>query len=188
MKKFSILFVLTFGVVISMVAQNDDWYTVKDMGSGYRVDFPCVADKTSNNISTAKGPVLMESYGCYALMADKGISFMSSYTEYPVEYFPDGLESEAAQDTFFKGSVNGAVTNLNGKLLNEQAITFNGYPGRRIEIEVINQGATYLMTMWSLLVGYEFYIIQTIEESNSSSLETKKQFFDSFELIKIKGD
>ena len=169
-------------------SQSSDWSTVKDLESGYRVDFPGEAEKKSSEVSTEKGPLDMYTYSYLDVGGDSSISFMTSYTRYPTEFFPNGLESIEAQRAFFEGSVNGAVANLNGKLISNESFEFNGYPGRHIKIEVVSQGFRYVMIMWSVLVDYEFYILQAIGEEDYSDNKNVKRFINSFELIKTKGN
>ncbi|MEM9680730.1 MAG: hypothetical protein AAF901_10445 [Bacteroidota bacterium] len=179
--------VVTFMLLpFASVAQENSWVTVKDTDKGYRVDFPQEAKKGSQDVPTAKGVVVMHTYTITSTSLDaKNLLYMSSFSEYPSDFFPNGLDSEDAQNDVLDGAVEGAVTNVKGKLIMNESITFNGYPGRHIKIEV-DQDALYVLTMRNILVDFKMYILQTISLKGSSDNREAKKFFDSFELINVK--
>ncbi|WP_353777596.1 hypothetical protein [Winogradskyella sp. 3972H.M.0a.05] len=178
--------VLFITVSFSSLIGAQDWNTVKNTDFGYRVDFPAYAEKASTDIPTAKGNVVMHTYTCTATSSDSNLMYMSSFTQYPLSFFPEGLDSPEVQNTLLENSINGAVTNVKGTLLSKESIVFNGYPGRFYKIEV-DQGDLYVLSMWSILVDYKLYMIQTIALKDKSDNTNAKRFRDSFELIKVKN-
>ncbi|RNC86290.1 MAG: hypothetical protein ED556_08325 [Winogradskyella sp.] len=181
----NLLFAIAFLLTLSLNAQ--DWVTVKDIDLGYRLDFPTTATKDNKDVPTAKGNVVMHTYTAYPAAGDDNILYMSSFSEYPESFFPEGLKTQEQIDTVLEGAVNGAVTNVNGTLLSKKDIVFNGYPGRHFKIEVDQAGSTYILTMWNILVDYRMYIVQTIALKGSEENDNFKKFLDSFELIKVKN-
>ena len=71
---------------------------------------------------------------------------MTSFTEYPTSFFPEGLDTFKRRTTVLDGCVNGAVTNVKGELLSDTKIVFNGYNGRATKIE-IESGELYVIRM-----------------------------------------
>lgn len=185
MKNLKLYFALVFAaVVFNMNAQ--DWTTVKEVNYGYRADFPGKTQSQTNKVPTEKGEVTMYSHSFSGKESDKNLIYMSTFTEYPLSFFPNGLSSDKAQNTLLDGAVDGAVSNVGGSLISKESIVFNGYPGRYFKIQ-LERGATFIMTMRAVLVGYRFYMIQTIARKGDSDNNEKKRFFDSFELIKVKN-
>lgn len=162
-----------------------DWVTLKDVDLGFRVDFPVEATKSSTDVPTAKGNLTLHNFIAYPSSSDINVMYMSSFSEYPESFFPNGLKTQEQMDSVLEGAVNGAVTNVKGKLLSKETISFNGYPGRFFKIEV-DQGELYVLTMWNILVDYKMYIIQTIAIKGNEDNANAVKFRDSFELIKVK--
>ncbi|WAC02386.1 hypothetical protein N7U66_01250 [Lacinutrix neustonica] len=76
------------------------------------------------------------------------------------------------------GSVDGAVGNVQGKLVYANKTELNGSPGREAKIEV--QGAFMYMNMY--VKNNALYAIQTICLSENDENEDIKKFFSSFKL------
>lgn len=184
MIKKIVLLIAFVGLANTIEAQNKKWVTVKDTELGYRIDFPSTAKKDAVDVPTEKGPVVMNTY-TVSSPGEVNLVYMTSSSEYPESFFPNGLSSAEAQNTVLDNAVNGAVTNVKGRLMFKEDITFNGYRGRLFKIEV-NQGGLYVITMRTVLVGYQLYMMQTISQMKDIDNDRTKQFFDSFELINVK--
>lgn len=109
-----VLSVFCFGV------SAQDWITVKDMDLSYRIDFPQGETKSSQDVPTEKGNVKMILYsGQPASAEDKNVYYATSFSEYPVSFFPNGLNSKTDIDSVLEGAMNGAVSNVKGKLMSK---------------------------------------------------------------------
>ncbi len=168
-------------------AQHEDWVTVKDTVNAYVIAFPETPEKKTQDVSTVKGSIKMDSY-MLSTSNDVNIIYMTSFSEYPKSFFKNGLDTFEAQNKVLSGSVNGAITNTKGKLVSDENITFNGYPGRKVRIEVDNSvtHAVYVIEMKTILAGYNVYLAQTICEKAHVGNARAKKFFDSLELINVK--
>ncbi len=181
MRKYILLFA-AFCLCAQVVAQ--DWKKLKKEDFEFRVEFPVTPESSQQSVPTDIGPQIMDMYsGDMTGSRTTGNLFFSMIrTEYPAEYF------ENADDQFEKerldGAVNGAVTNVNGSLLSQEFVSFNGYPGREIIIGVYNNTSFLHMNVY--LVDNKLYILQVIADDKKKENEERQRFFESFDLIKTR--
>ena len=180
MKKLIYVFIacILFSNIISAQAE-DKWFTIKDTDAAYSIQFPKEPIKGADDVETGNGTVKMNTY-TLQLDNDVNLIYMSSFTKYPDSFFPDRLDSIAKQKEVLENSINGAVTNTNGKLILDESIIFNGYNGKKAKIEV---DGGYIINMQVLLVGVQLYITQIIYSKEDDGNTGARRFFDSFELI-----
>lgn len=185
MKK-NILLLLFFTCNVSvLIAQNNEWVKVKDTVNAYIIEFPSEPEKGSQDVPTVKGTVKMDTYTSQTVNGENKI-YMTSFTKYPKSFFENGLDTFEAQNKVLKSSVDGAVTSTKGRLITDRKITFNGYYGRDVKIEVKSLNITYIIEMRVVLVGYNLYLTQIIYEKMNKGDANAKHFFESFELINVK--
>lgn len=181
-KKVLLLILCLSGSVI-LHAQENDWVTVTIKEQGYQVDFPIQPVEKSNVIPSPIGELTMK----YLLLDNSSnqnadnLVYMSAYTAYPEEMVK--ADDVGFTKNLLDGAVNGAVTNVGGKLISQKEIDFKGYPGREAKIEfqsvmVINQRI--------ILVDNLLYICQTICQMSNDDNQKMKTFFDSFDLTEEK--
>ncbi|PHR74554.1 MAG: hypothetical protein COA67_00320 [Lutibacter sp.] len=182
MKKYILLCLFALCNIYGSIAQNNDWFEIKDKDAAYLIDFPSEPEKGENDVQTDKGTVKMNTYTLQT-SDDVNMIYMSSFTKYPESFFEDGLVSEESQNTVLDNSVNGAVTNTEGELILDKKITFNGYKGRVIKIKL---SGGYIIYMKVLLVDIRLYLAQVIYEEKDDGNENAKRFFESLELINVK--
>jgi hypothetical protein len=99
--------------------------------------------------------------------------------------YPDSLINSAFKDklaNLFRNSIDGAVTNVKGKLLSEKEITLDGYPGREIRINYPEGSALIKMRLY--LVRNKMFILQTISDMKKEENPSVVKFLDSFGLVK----
>lgn len=111
---------------------------------------------------------------------DENLVYMINVTDYPAEAIHSDKKDNLK--TFFDGAVNGAVTNVGGKLISQKEVVFKGYPGREIKVDF--QDGMAIITMRTILVKNRNYIIQTICETAKDGNKSMTKFFDSFKLLK----
>lgn len=181
MKKYIFLLLIIFNVS-ALIAQNIEWVKVKDTVSAYSIEFPTTPKKGVQDVSTNKGTVAMHSYTLQT-QNDENVIYMTSFTTYPESFFKEGLDTFEIQNKVLNNSVDGAVANTKGKLLVDKKITFNGYNGRDVKIEI---SGLYIIRMRTVLVGYKLYLAQVIYDKVHDENENSKRFFESFELINVK--
>lgn len=184
MRRLLITFIFSTFVLIGY-GQESSWSTMKSTEMAFRIDFPQKAKAKSQDVPTAKGDVVMNSFEASSVN-DKNFFYMASFSQYPTSFFPDGVDTFQKQTKMLDGSVNGAVENTKGTLVQDKKIVFNGYNGRRVKIEVPAGDDAYVLSMMIVLVNYKLYISQVISNKGSEENEDTTRFFDSFELINVK--
>lgn len=171
MKKLPLLLLLFISV--STFAQ--EWKKFNSEEFEFVASFPSEPNKTVQKVNTAVGVLDMNIFMVMPLK-DDNVVYSVIRSDYPEEQFSD------PSDTFVKsvldGAVNGAVTNVNGKLLSDTKVTLRGYPGRSIKIE-IPQAYLYVR---AYLVKNTMYIVQVGCAKNKDKNASIDKFFKSFDI------
>jgi hypothetical protein len=81
---------------------------------------------------------------------------------------------------FFRTSIDGAVKNVNGKLISEKVVALDGFPGREVKIDYGNGMAIIFLRMF--LVNNKGYFVQTISQTGKEGNESAARFHKSFKL------
>jgi len=105
---------------------------------------------------------------------------MSAYIDYPDSLFH--IES-ADLNSFYESAINGAVTNVNGKLVYAKDIQLNNMEGREAKINYEVEGESGITMLRVFLAANRMYMIQTITENGKDANASIGRFMDSFELI-----
>ncbi|MEY8870044.1 hypothetical protein [Meridianimaribacter flavus] len=177
MKKLSYLIAICCLLSIQAIAQ--DWQKYKSEDLAFIAYFPETPKRTVQQVETAVGTLDMHMVMCTP-QQDDNVVYSTIKSDYPEEQFIDA--DDKYNTTVLDGAVKGAVSNVNGSLIFDKKITFNGYPGRDVKIE-IQGGFIYIRVV---LVTNSMYISQVIctpENDNNSKIE---RFLDGFEIIKVK--
>lgn len=178
MKKSIFTLFIAVCSVMSMSAQV--WETFKSLDHEFSVLFPEEPTFQVQKVPSAVGELDMNMYMSTASNIDADNMLYSVIrSDYPETMF------ENPSDDFVKsvldGAVNGAVSNVQGRLIFDETISFNNFPGRSIKIET-SMGLLYIN---AYLVNNSMFITQVIctpEKDNNTSI---KRFQESFELIKV---
>jgi hypothetical protein len=155
-----------------------DWVKVET--ADYSVEFPAEPIAEAQHSNSPIGPLVLDIkvYEVVEIEKDDNYVYGIISTEYPEgSVHSDKKESLKA---IFDGAVNGAVENMNGKLLSQKEIEMKGYPGREFRIDFQNGVAT--VTMRAYLVKNKMLILQTICDPKKEGNAASKHFFASFEL------
>ncbi|MCU0348295.1 MAG: hypothetical protein MUC59_15240 [Saprospiraceae bacterium] len=99
-------------------------------------------------------------------------------TEYPAGTAHS--DDKPAHASIFEHAVNGAVTNVDGKLLSNKEVEINGYPGRDFRIDF--QNGLAVIRMKAYLVKNKLFILQTICDPKKEGNISAERFFSSFKL------
>jgi hypothetical protein len=174
MKK--ILIVLTLIVSSTVLAQ--DWTTYENKDFNFSVDLPGEPKMVTQEVPTEVGDLTMNMFMVDASTTEESsdnLIYMVIYTKYPMNQ--DEVD-ESKIETMLDGSVDGAVANVQGKLVYANKVALNGSPGRAAKIEV--QGAFMYMNMY--LKDSALYAVQTICLVENDENDDINKFFDSFKL------
>lgn len=100
-----------------------------------------------------------------------------SYNDYPKD-----IQKKPSKELLDSGR-DGAVENLNGKLLAEADFTFQGYPGREFSI-IAGQGENRIFYLTRVfIVGSRMYQLQVMRLGGEPlDVEEVTKFFAAFEV------
>lgn len=179
MKNLFYVFALFF--VSITVSSQSNWLDFKSVEFAFRAEFPEEPVKSVQKVPTAVGEIDMH---MFMLQSNDGNNVIYSVirSDYPEEQFENA--DEEYNNSVLNGAVNGAVTNVKGKLVFDNNVVFNGYPGRSIKIS-IDQAYIY---MNAYLIENTIYITQVICMKQKDENKDISRFLDSFDIIKVKGN
>ncbi len=169
------VFMLSFG---ALNAQNWEKYKAEDLA--FVAYYPKEPERTVQKVSTAVGELDMHMVMHAPESGDDNAVYSVIRSDYPEDQFTNADDEYNA--TVLDGAVNGAVTNVQGKLVFDNKVKFNGFPGRSIKIE-IQAGYIYIN---AYLVNNSMFITQVICLTANDGNASIERFLNSFELIKTK--
>lgn len=163
-------------------SETDKWFLYEDEKFRYKIEFPKEPSVLSKMVDSDIGNLKMNiaMYDASQKGQDDNMIYMTNVTEYP-----DSLvnsEKTELLDGFFRGAIDGAVANVNGKLLTEEIRNLSEFPGREITVDYAEGIAIIRMRLF--LVHNWTYMIQTITLADKKDNKSILRFMDSFELIK----
>ncbi|TLX77659.1 hypothetical protein E9993_03180 [Labilibacter sediminis] len=180
-KLTKITFIAMLAIGLLSFAKAGKWFQFESSEFGFKIEFPKEPTSNPQVINSAIGELKMNMFMYHASSngKDDNLVYLANYTEYP-----DSLvnsENTETLPTFFRNSIDGAVTNVHGKLLSEKNIAIDEYPGREVRID-FQQGKA-VITMRIFLVKNKMYMLQTITATNKDFNKSITQFMDSFKLL-----
>lgn len=175
----NLFFALTLFITCSSLSIAQDWINYKSEELAFIAEFPETPKKSVQEVQTSVGLIDMHMVMSTPVNDDNGV-YSVIKSDYPKSFFDNATEESNSK--VLDGAVQGAVNNVNGKLLYSNKITFNGFPGRESKIEIT--GAYLYLN--SYLVNNQMYINQVICYADNDNNASIKRFFDSFDIIKVK--
>ncbi len=179
MRKFKTIIIFIIILTFSVGFTNSkDWQLLEL--EDFQIEFPKKTDYQTKIINSPIGNLKMHIY-MYDSSQDKkddNLVYGVMFIEYPDTI----VNSDSKEDLtpLFKNSVDGAVNNVNGKLLSESVIELDGFPGREIKVDFKDGLAIIKMRIY--LVKSKLFIIQTITKTKNYSNKSIDKFMDSFKL------
>lgn len=174
--KTALLYLLCCFSALVLKAQTG-WYTYQNQE--IRIDFPKEPKITSQSVPTAVGDIEMK---IASFDGSKEGDINLAYVLISSIY-PDSVVNSSKKEKlpgFFRSSIDGAVKNVNGKLISEKEIVLDGFPGRELKVDYGNGLAIISMRIY--LVQNRAYFIQTISETGKEGNENALRFQHSFRL------
>ncbi len=147
-----------------------EWATFEPDDGAFSILFPGKPEEQTESVSTAIGDIETQ----FFIAEQKDRAYSVNYADYPREII---IVSDA--EAMLDGAGMGAVSNVDGELLDEKEITLDGYPGREIEIEVKEDDIIVRARFY--LVENRLYVVQAVSKSKASAPDIDK-FLDSFQL------
>jgi len=178
---FLIVTVLTISFVHpGKMTRSNDWVPFED--AGCKMLFPKTPINEAQTVNTAVGELKLYNY-TYEVpdsVKDDNLVYLLSETEFSDSARSNSGNSKEVVDKFFRGAVDGGVSSAHGKLLTEEIIQLDGYPGRKFRADI--QDGVAVMTMKAYLVKNKLYMLQVITESKKDFNKSMDKFMNSFTL------
>jgi hypothetical protein len=181
MKKNTLFLGVLFLAVLSVSFVNtDDWVLFE--AHGCQIYFPKKPADQSQTINSAIGELKLNihMYEVPEDTRDDNKLYGLIETEYPGDKINSDMKDKL--DNIFRNSVDGAVSNVQGKLLTESIIELKGFPGREVRIRV--KDGVGIIRMRSYLVKNRMYVIETVAETKNDANKASDRFMNSFKLMK----
>lgn len=179
-KKATLLIIVLCLVGARSFAQTENWTLFKE--DGFEILFPFQPKPSKQTTNSAIGPLDLNIYMCEipAQTKDENLVYLVMTTLYPDSLVSS--DNKALLPDFFKGAIDGGVKNVNGKLLLEEEIKIQGYPGRRFKIS-FNENKN-IITMYAYLVKNKMFMLEVVAATEKETNQSARRFFESFTLSK----
>jgi hypothetical protein len=160
---------------------SDTWFQLTSIAYKYKIEFPEKPEETPNVLETKIGKLKMNMfvYDASKSKTDENLVYLVNFTEYPDSLINSDMKDK--MPAFFRNSIDGAVTNVHGKLLSEKDIEKRGFPGREIRVDFKDGLAVIKMRIY--LVKNKMYLIEVITETKKDFNKSIDRFMDSFDLL-----
>ena len=147
----------------------------KSEAGRFSVMAPVVLKETTQTQETAAGKVV-----CHLYLGNLGgLGYGVAYSDYPEE----GVR-KSDPEKILDGGRNGAVSNVNGKLVIETKIALEGNPGRELVIDAKDASQGDLTIKARLfLVGNRLYVVMAAAKKGQVGFKEMDQFLQSFKLL-----
>lgn len=134
----------------------------------FTVLLPGKPERQNNSIDTAVGKIDLVMY----MAGSRKAGCVAGYCDYPQQYI-----NSTDPQKLLEGARDGAVANVNGRLVSETQVDFHSKPARQFVIEVPNKA---FVTARVILIGPRLYQLMLIAPTNQGHEEDISRFFDSF--------
>lgn len=150
-------------------ASAQSWAEYRPAGVGYRIEMPGTPQVSSEDVSTALGPIKNTT-----ALIDKGsVAFLVSHNDYPKDAM-----ARSTPDKLLDGVRDGHV-GKEGKLISEQRLTMNKSPARRMLIQKGDQ----IVFSQIALGGVRLYQAVYVGPLGTEKDADVKRFLDSFAIV-----
>ena len=177
MKKIILVFTL---IISATTVFAQEWITYDSEEFNFSVNLPSEPQTMSQEVPTEVGDLTMNMFmvDASADVTSKNMVYMVIHTDYPKN---EDRPEESKVQNMLDGSVNGAVSNVNGKLIYAKNVELNGFPGREVKIEVT--GAFMYMNMY--VKDSSLYAAQVVCMADKDENEDIGKFLGSLKLNKV---
>ena len=179
MKRFTITFsLITLIAVLTAFSNPGDWQLFES--TDFQAFYPNLPSSQVKTVNSAVGELKMNifMYDASNNEKDENLVYGIITTEYP-DSIINSSNTEVLQN-FFRNSIDGAVNNVNGKLISESTIDIDGFPGREIKVNFRDGLAVIKMRMY--LVNNKIFTLQTITKTENDLNKSIDKFMNSFKL------
>jgi hypothetical protein len=147
------------------------WQEFSSPAGNFAVMMPGTPVYEKKSQATALGPIDMHMFTMDLRSAG---AYIVMYSDYPEAV------TKAPPDSLLDGGRNGALANTKGKLLGEQNLSLDGFPGREITIEIPGKG---IMKIRMYLVRQRFFQVMAMGTKEKMDHEDTGKYLTSFRLL-----
>uniref|UniRef100_UPI0032168E70 hypothetical protein n=1 Tax=uncultured Draconibacterium sp. TaxID=1573823 RepID=UPI0032168E70 len=163
-------------------SDTSGWKSFTCADANFLMLFPEEPKEHSQIVETEIGNLEVKQYVFEPQLGkDANVLYGSGFTIYPVDIIDSRQMGEEQLSEFFTNSINGTVSNVQGRLLSTHIIKYKDYPGREIKIDV--KDGLAVIKMRSYLIQNKMYILQVISPSKNTFNKSVNYFLDSFEVV-----
>jgi hypothetical protein len=165
--------------VLFSFTQAKQWYDYESKGMGFKIKFPKKPQESAQEVSSTLGKLKINT-----AMFDGSADVSASNIAYAVSlinYLSPLVNSKFTGDqpALFRGALDGAANNVQGKIVAEKTISFKNYPGREAKITMQDETA---ITCRCILVQNKMYVLMVVSAVNRDTNADVTKFLDSFDL------
>jgi hypothetical protein len=148
-----------------------DWLAFSSHEGGFMVEAPGILTERIASIQTMMGPV---QFTTYVLEKDK-VLYMVGYSDWP-----DSLVEKGA-DELLDFAIQGAISNLKGRILRNTSIALGKYQGRELIVDQPTKNQEHAIRVY--LVGSRMYQLSVVIPKRDEFKENRTRFLDGFRLL-----
>jgi len=153
--------------------ESTPWKDFHSKEGGFSVSMPGTPVEKRQAFHTQAGPVEAR---FFTVEADRGsMVYMVVYGDYP-----EALMVTGDREMLLDAARDGAVGNIQGRLVSERALSLGGHPGR--ELQVLSSDGRLALRMRIYLVNSRQYQVVAVAPKELRSTEDRDRFLDSFRL------
>jgi len=155
-------------------AHQPDWQQIGSQDGRFAIMMPDFPEYGVQDVLTPVGALQVH---IFSVSVDDSV-FMAAYNDYP-----EFIVSSSDAGKMLDGARDGAVSNVNGKLLSERQIRLQGHPGRELWIEADVEGQEGLARARIYLVGRRLYQVLVAGPENQFPESDAERCLDSFLIV-----
>ncbi|KAM3101875.1 hypothetical protein ACKFKF_06325 [Phormidesmis sp. 146-12] len=175
MKKFLVLlYLLSLGFLTTACGAGVKSEEFKSQTGKFSVTSPIALREETKTLDTMAGKINLHMFTA----TEKNKAYFVAYADYPEQ-----LLKVSNPEKMLDGARDGAVSNVNGKLVDEKKVSIDGSPGRELTIEAKgSNGQDGTVKARVFLVKnrlYQAMVVAPKEEVNATEMDA---FLQSFKL------
>ncbi|MBD80066.1 MAG: hypothetical protein CL840_14230 [Crocinitomicaceae bacterium] len=175
-KIFYPLLALAAFLTMGLVSPNG-WYLLKSVDPGFKIQFPAKPDSSIRILGTNGGELEVKIFSLNTSADEnaENLIYSLNYSDLPSKLLNASKEE---QGEYFKKLINTMVYNVHGRLMSEQIIDLNGFPGREVKIDFKEGLAVIRLRIY--MVNEKLYMLQVITLAQKDFNTSIFRFLNSF--------
>jgi len=159
---------------VACSACAEEWQDYRPQNEPFTAAFPKLPHESTQTVDTAAGKITFHELSADAIRGR--VSYSIIYNDYP------DIVLKTPAEELLDGGRDGAVRDLDGKLLSEIGLVLDGHPGREYTIETQQNGHRFLIHTRVFLVDSRMYQLQ-VSRVDDTPLDFSEviRFFGSFD-------